>query len=142
MAVSKRDYLVGIAGSRALYIALFEHARGLLPPADAGRIEPEQLVVAWTLADVAKAMGCSVSTVRMDLMRLENYAWVEPKRRPYYLGQRIGVEVHLVADGAARNQTGEVALISRDVLRLTPTSNSTPTAVPGAARGLNRKWTP
>ena len=99
MAVSVKDYVAGIAASRACFIALFEHAKGLLPPADAARSDPEPLVVAWTLAQMAKACDVAVSTLRVDLLRLERYGWLQWGARPYYLGQRIGPEYYLVADG-------------------------------------------
>lgn len=135
--------MAGIAGSRALYISLFEHVRGLLPPADAVRTDPEPLTVVWTLTDMAKHLSLAVSTIRTDLVRLERYGWLEWNRRPYYLGQRIGLEYHLIADGVARNATGEERLVSREVLHLAQTSNNAP-IVPAATvgRGINRKWQP
>jgi hypothetical protein len=145
VAIKVKDYLAGIAPSRALYRTLFEHAKGLLPPADANRAEPEPLTVAWTLRQMADEMDVSVSTLRVDLLRLERYGWLEWNRRPYFLGQRIGASYHLIADGMGRAQTSEERLVSREVLQLPEpqTSNTTPTPAPAAsARGVNRKWTP
>lgn len=135
-------YFATLGASRALYLRLFEDALGMLPPTPTGALE--RLASRAPQAQLARKLGISVSTLRTDLARLENWGWVERGTR--LLGHREGARYYLLADERAQAHTGEAALVSREVLQIgrPEPSVAPPSAArergPGAERGAGRKW--
>lgn len=134
------DYLNQLAASWPLYRALYANAIDVMPPVqEAAGDCRERISCGLALRTIAKALDVSPSTAGHDLRRLLAYRWVQDKRERR-LGCRVGAEVHLLADVAAEEATGEERLVSRRILRL----DEAPTvkAARPVGRGLARRYEP
>lgn len=137
------EYLNQLVASWPLYRLLYTKAMDVLPPPElaAGTCR-ERIACGLTLSILAKALGMSPSTVRHDLRRLLGYRWVQDKM-VQRLGSRAEGVVHLLADVAAEEATGEVCLVSRRILRVDRNlSRAAPKATRPVGRGLARRWEP
>lgn len=139
MSLSADDYIKLAAQARACYAALFEAATLALPINVAGQHNIECHFSARDL--VAKLPGRSVSVVRNEIKWLIVNGWVieRTSRSVKFLGRRLDGVMHLLADVAAKQATGEDRLVSRSILNITlPGAPATPEST---KRGTGRRWT-
>lgn len=134
-AVSPGAYLARLATARPLYVLLFREAVGVLAPA-ADTCRNDQLVCGLPLRELAKRLDVSPSIVSEEMRRLVNHGWVSGGRKRS-LGFRTGRALHLLADVAAQEATGEVGLVSRVVLDHRPHRDA---ERPAQGRGLARRF--
>lgn len=139
-------YLASLGPSRALFRLLLADGLKLLPPPAGHNVEPERIESYLPLGEIATRLTVSYATARADLARLVNLRWVSRARSPRLLGHRHGTVLHLLADVAAQDQTGEVRLVSRLVvadLACGPAAAGVNcrSGVPGPdERGARREW--
>ena len=115
-AIAPGPYLARVATARPLYVLLFREAISVLPiPADTCR--KDQILCGLSLRELARRLDISPSVVGEEMRRLVAHGWVADLRQRRALGFRVGHTLHLVADIAAEQATGDRDLVSRVVLR-------------------------
>lgn len=135
MALTPSAYLARLATARPLYCLLYKEAMGVLGPAVAGTSRTDPIACGLSLAELAKRLGHTRSVVSEEMRRLVAHGWVTAES-PRLLGHRRGVEPVLLADVAAEEATGEVRVVSMNVLGVDIAHEE---AKP-AGRGLARKF--
>jgi DNA-binding transcriptional MocR family regulator len=143
MTLDPGDYLGKLYTSRPLFKLLFEEAISVLPPLVPDDDKLWELESIRSQRDLSKLLSVSPSTVAIDLVRLENYGWLQRKRgSKRLLGARQGSRLFLRADQAAEAATGVPGLVSREVLGVSREVQESEAEATEFTRGPAREWKP
>jgi len=142
--IDPKEYLERLYTARALFKLLFAEAIMVIPPAAPDDTKRWELESIRSQRDLGNLLGVSPSTVAIDLTQLENYGWIEKKKRGTrrLLGARKGAQLLLRADSAAEAATGVPGLISREVLGVAQAVQDVRVEAPEFTCGPARKWRP
>ena len=142
--LSPGEYLGKLYSSLPLYKLLFVEAISVIPPHTAVDVKLWALSSTRSQRDLAHLLSVSASTVAIDLRRLENYGWIQRRRRARerVLGGRKGAKLFLMADHAAEISTGVAGLVGREVLGVARAVQETSGVQPGFTCGPAREWCP